>query len=265
MPDITRKTLGGVRRSLVWWSLGMAGIAAVWIPVYPTVRDSPSLNDLLQQYPEALKSFIGFGGSLDYTTGAGYLGSEVFSLTIPLVLIIAAVAAGARAIAGEEEQGTLDLLLANPVSRRRVVWEKLAALVVEMTVLGLVLWIALWVGARAVDMKVSGLHILAGSIDAVVLALMFGCIALLVGSASGHRGRAVAITAALAVAAYLLDAIAPLANSIDFLQKASPFYHYKAADPLREGLDLHVALLAAVAAVAAVLAPLAFDRRDLTS
>src|SRR5262245_40031862 len=202
MPEIAVQTLRGMRRSLVWWSLGMAGIAAVWIPVYPTVRDSPQLNELIQNYPEALKSFVGFGGSLDYTTGAGYLGSELFALTIPLVLIIAAVAAGARAIAGEEERGTLDLLLANPVSRLRVVWEKLGALLAEMLVLALVLWLALWIGARAVDMKVSGVHILAGTIDAIVLALMFGCIALLVGAATGRRGAAIAVTAALAVGCY---------------------------------------------------------------
>ena len=50
---------------------------------------------------------------------------------VPLLLLIAAIGAGARATAGEEERGTLDLLLANPISRRRLVLEKLAALAAE--------------------------------------------------------------------------------------------------------------------------------------
>ena len=44
---------------------------------------------------------------------------------VPLLLLVAAIGAGARAIAGEEERGTLDLLLSTPVSRRRLALEKL--------------------------------------------------------------------------------------------------------------------------------------------
>ena len=38
---------------------------------------------------------------------------------LPLLLLVYAIGAGSRAIAGEEESGTLDLLLAHPLSRRR--------------------------------------------------------------------------------------------------------------------------------------------------
>ena len=118
------------------------------VAVYPTVRDSPSLDKFVAQSPEALKAFIGFGGAIDYTSAAGYLGGELFSFMVPLLLLLAAIGAGARAIAGEEEVGTLELLLSCPISRRRLVLEKLAALVVETTALGVVLLVSLWVGAR---------------------------------------------------------------------------------------------------------------------
>jgi hypothetical protein len=45
------------------------------VAVYPTVRDNPDLTKLVQQYPQALKSFLSFGGGIDYTSGAGYLGT----------------------------------------------------------------------------------------------------------------------------------------------------------------------------------------------
>ena len=59
--------------------------------------------------------------------GAGVF--ELFSLMAPLLLIVFSIGAGASAIAGEEDRHTLELLLANPVSRCRIVLEKLAALV----------------------------------------------------------------------------------------------------------------------------------------
>jgi ABC-2 type transport system permease protein len=264
LSNVFAKSLRDVRRSLAWWSLGLVGLVAMMAAVYPTVRDNPDLNKLVKEYPEALKAFISFGGEVDYTSGAGYLGSELFSFMIPLLLLVAAIGAGSRAIAGEEEKGTLDLLLANPVSRRRVLLEKLGALAFEVVALGFVLWLSLWIGSRAATMKVSAGHLAAGATAAAILAIAFGTIALLVGAASGRRGLAVGLSAALAVAAYVVNSLAPLVSALEPLQKVSPIYHYTASDPLRHGLDaLHMSVLVGIALVAAVLAVAVFDRRDI--
>jgi ABC-2 type transport system permease protein len=53
-----------------------------------------------------------------------------------VLLIIFTTGIGARAIAGEEESGRLDLLLAYPVSRTRVVVQRFAALVVATLLVG---------------------------------------------------------------------------------------------------------------------------------
>ena len=98
--SLALKTLRDSRRGLLLWSLGLIGMVALMMAVYPTVRDDPALNDLVKRYPDALKSVIGFGGALDYASPAGYLGSELFSFMIPLLLIIAAVAAGSGAVGG---------------------------------------------------------------------------------------------------------------------------------------------------------------------
>lgn len=262
--NVLWKTLRDVRLAFFWWGLGLVGLVALMVSVYPSVRGNESLNRLVHDYPEALKGFVAFGGELDYLSGAGYLGSELFALMVPLLLLIAAIGAGGRALAGEEEAGTLDLLLANPVSRRRIAVDKLAALGLEVLGLGLVLWVALWIGCRAADLHVSAEHLAAATASAVLLAGGYGAIALLVGAATGRRGRALGVTAALAVAAYVVNGLAPLVDALEPLQKMSPFYHYAASDPLRHGLAAaHVAVLLAIAVVAALLGPLAFDRRDL--
>jgi ABC-2 type transport system permease protein len=258
------KTLRDMRRAFGWWSLGLVGMAALMISVYPTVRDNPDLNEMVRDYPDALKAFIAFGGELDYVSGAGYLGSELFSFMVPLLLIVAAIGAGARAIAGEEERGTLDLLLANPISRRRLVGDKLAALLTEITLLALVLWLSLLVGVEAVGMDVSAAHLAAATASAALLAFAFGAIALLVGAGSGRRGVAIGVAAAGAVAAYLVNSLAVLVEGLEPVRKASPFYHYAASDPLRHGLAVgHMSFLGGVAATAVVLTLFLFERRDL--
>jgi ABC-2 type transport system permease protein len=264
--SVLLKTLRDTRRALAWWSLGLVGMAALMISVYPSVRNNPQLNRLVQDYPEALRAFISFGGELDYVSGAGYLGSELFAFMVPLLLLVAAVGAGARALAGEEERGTLDLLLANPLSRRRLVIEKLGALALEVAALSLVLWVALLVGVEAVGMGVSAVHLAAATASAALLALAYGTIALCVGAASGHRGVAIGIAAAGAVGGYLVSSLATLVDVLEPARKASPFYHYAASDPLRHGLGVaHVGFLLAVVLTASFLAAAAFERRDLTA
>ena len=68
-------------------------MVALQVSVDPTVRDNSGLSDLAKNYPEVFKKLFGFGGAgFDHTSSAGYLGSELFSLMVPLPLIIAAVA-----------------------------------------------------------------------------------------------------------------------------------------------------------------------------
>ncbi len=262
--NVWLKNLRDVRRSLVWWSLGIAGLVAMIVAVYPSVRDNPGLNKLVQDYPEALKAFIAFGGAVDYASPAGYLGSELFSFMLPLVFLLALVGRAAATLAGEEEAGTLDLLLANPISRRRLALEKLAALVAEALALGAVLYVSLLVGTRAAGMDIAAVHLAAATAATLLLAFSFGAIAFLVGAATGHRARAIAVASAFAVASYLVNGLAPLVDALEPFQKASLFYHYAASDPLRSGLDAgHIGVLVAVAVVACVAAPFLFERRDL--
>ena len=264
--NLVLKSLRDVRRGFLWWSIGLAGFVALIVSVYPTVRSNPGLEKLAEDYPEALQAFVAFGGKVDYASAAGYLGIELFSLMVPLLFLVAAIGTGAGTIAGEEERGTLELLLSNPVSRARVVVEKSVALALEVAALGVVLWAALWVGALAVGMDISMWHLASATLAAVVLAIAYGEIAVLVGAASGRRGLTIGVTAALGVAAYLVNGLAPLVDALDGPQKLSPFYHYAAGDPLRRGLSLgHLSVLAAIAIVAAAAAPWAFSRRDVST
>lgn len=264
LSSVLAKTLRDLRRGFAWWSVGLVGMVALMVSVYPTVRDNPALDKLAKSYPDALKGILGFGGELDYSSAAGYLGVELFSLMVPLLLLVAAVGAGSNAIAGEEERGTLDLLLSAPISRRRVLLEKFGALLAEAAGLGVVLWVSLVIGARAVGMDIGAGRLGAATMLAVLLAVVFGAVALFVGSATGRRSRAIGLSAAAAVAAYLVNSLAPIVSGLGTIRKVSPFYYYTAGDPLRHGLEpLHALALALFALAAVAVAWVAIERRDL--
>jgi ABC-2 type transport system permease protein len=264
--SVLAKSLRDLRRGFAWWVVGLVGYVALIASVYPSIRDNPELDKLVESYPEALRAFIAFGGQLDFTSPAGYLGSELFSFMIPALFLVAAVGNGAGSIAGEEDRGTLDLLLSSPLSRTRIALEKLAALCLELLALGIVLWLALWVGARLFSMDISAGNLGGATAVLVVLAAAYGAIAFMLGGATGRKGLAVGVTVALAVAAYLVNSLAALVGALEPVQKLSPFYHYAAGDPLHEGLDpWHTLFLLAVGAAAATVGVVLFGRRDVAA
>jgi len=243
----------------------MVGLVLMYSAFYPSIKANASqLNRYMASLPKAVKEMIGRAG--DITSPPGYLQSEIFAIMAPLLLLIFAIGAGARATAGEEEAGTLDLLLVAPIERARVVLEKFGAMVAAAVGIGVVLFLALVLAGPLAGLHVALANIAAATVSVVLLAIAFGSIALLIGCWRGHKGVSIAITVALAVVTYLLNILAPLVESVKGLQLLSPFYYYIGHNPLRDGFSLaHALVLIGVSAIASALALVAFDRRDLAA
>lgn len=262
--EVMLTSLRMARRSIAWWSIGIVALVALMIAVYPSVRDNPAMDQILESYPELVQAFVSFGGVVDYTSPAGYLGAELFSMMLPLLFIIAAVVAGSKAVAGEEEAGTLDMLLALPLSRTRVLLEKTGALFIEMVILGLVLFVSLVVGTLAIGMDITVGGLASATFDVVALAWLYGALAVLLGAAIGRRAVAGGIAAALAVLAYVVNGLAPLVDLLDSLRPYSPWYHYADSAALTTGLDpLNIGVLLGITTALVLIAPPLLRRRDI--
>ncbi|HJV05182.1 MAG TPA: ABC transporter permease subunit [Actinomycetota bacterium] len=258
------KTLRDGRRALGWWALGLVALAAYVTSLWPTVRENAAqFNEFLDSAPEALRAFAG-GIRVDFATGPGYLNSQVFSFIVPLLFLIFAIRLGSRATAGEEQSGTMDLLLSAPIPRVRVIGQTFGAMVAATATLGVVLWAAFAVGTSAMDMGVSLGNLAATIGAAALLGLAFGSAAMLVGALRGNRGAAVGVAASVAVGTYLMNAVAAIAPDVEDLRLFSPFHYYNGADPLRNGPDPdHLILLSLVAGILLLLSMAAFERRDV--
>lgn len=260
------KTLSEQRRSLLWWGIGLFLAGASYAPFYPSIlENAKTLEQYMNSMPDFLKEAF-LGASADFTSPAGYLNTELFNFFAPLLLLLFAIGAGARAIAGEEERQTLDILLSTPIPRRRVVIHKFGAMLVAGALLSVLLWLSVPLTGPPFDLNPSLVDLTAAVFMCFLLAMAFGAIALAIGAATGRRSLAVGVTAGIAAGAYLLDLLVPAIDSIEFLQLLSPFHYYLGAEPMMRGLDVGNSLvLAGIAAVAFVAAVVLFERRDLAA
>lgn len=264
--SVFSKTLVEQRRSLLWWALGLAMATLLTTAFYPSVRDNAvALSDVIRSLPEGLRNAL-LGQSANFFSPEGYLQARLFSLFAPLLLMIYAIGAGARAIAGEEEQNTLDILLSTPVPRRRVFLDKAWAMLVALAGLSVVLLLAAAVTGPPFDVSIP-LGRLASAVAACfLLASAFGASALAIGAATGRRSLAIGVTSGAAAGTYLIDVLALSVDGLGWLQRVSPFYYYRASEPLSNGLDVgHAAGLAILPIAAIAAGVLAFERRDLAS
>lgn len=263
---VLRRFLGDNRRSFVKWSVGMAAVLAVSVPLYPSVRDQPGFEETVESLPPAVKALAGLQSGASILSAPGYLHSRVFSTMFPLVLLLFAVAIGARAIGGDEEAGNLELLLANPVTRLRVAVERYVGVAAAVGVLAGVGGVVLFALAPMVGLLegVSTVRLLAAVAGAFGLAVLHAGIAFAAGCVRGRRGTAVATAAAVAVGGYLLHGFVQTVPALEPLRFLSPWWWYLERNVLVSGPTLMgtlfpVALSPAVAAAGGW----AFLRRDL--
>lgn len=262
---ITTKTLRDGHRALLYWVVAVAALIAMYVEIYPSVRGNAMFTDFLNQLPESYRALFTAGGG-DFTSPSGYLNTELMSMMGPLVVLLFAVTGGAAAIAGEEDRRTLDLLLANPVRRSRVVLEKFAALCGGLVVVLVALWASLAVGTRLVGMDIELGRITAAVLSLGLLGMAFGACTLAIGCQTGRPGLSRSVAGLVAVVGYLLNGLAPMVGWLQPLRPLSPFHYYIGNDPLRSGLALdHVAVLLAVTVALVAWAVLAFQRRDIAT
>jgi ABC-2 type transport system permease protein len=235
--------------------MGLALMAALVVAIYPSYKDQLANFEV----PEALE---GLTGDIDYASPEGFLSAE-FASWVPIVTLIFAIMAGTSALAGEEANGTLDLLLSQPISRRRLALEKMAAIVVATFLITFIACLGWVLSVPFVDIDIGLAELFVATLLIVPITLTFAFLAMFLGAVMVDRRAATASVTALAVASYFLNYLAQIVDSLRPLAWASPFRYYD-FEALAEGVDWwRTAVLLGVAATLSIATLANFEKRDI--
>ena len=237
---------------VMFWLMGvMMG------PIYAGL--SGTLAAVGEGFPEDLLIFFGGG---DLTTPEGYYQVEVFGMMAPIAVLVVTIAIGARALAGEEENRTISVLLANPVSRTALLRAKTVTMVAFAVVVGAAHFGGVAAGIWLSGIEMSIANVAATSLLSTLVGLVFGSLALFLSATTGKARLAVFVPVGAAIAFHVMNSLAEVNGAA--WGRLSPFHYYLGTDPLRTGMDwANAGLLALLAAVLIGLAVPAFARRDL--
>ncbi|HEU4490537.1 MAG TPA: ABC transporter permease subunit [Jiangellales bacterium] len=258
--EVWSQTLYQQRRALLGWVLGIAGVSVMYAGFYPAVS-APEFTEAYASMPSGVVEAFGMQ---DLTTAAGYLGSTVYGILGPVLVMVFAIGWGARFIAGDEQSGVLDLLLAHPVSRPSVLLQRTLTLVLGLLALGITVVVAVFLVSGPADLDLGVGQLAAASLHLVALGLAMGAVTLAIGAATGSKAAAIGGGAVVAVLSWMANALAPQAEALSWLTDVSPFAWYAQGQPLVSGVQWgDVGLLVGLAAVAVAVGLALFRRRDL--
>ena len=190
----------------------------------------------MDQLPDALVAFL--GGSVNFQTAEGFLNAELFSIFGPILIIVYSTIRGAIAIAGEEEARTLDQLLTNPISRRRLALEKTLAIISCLVLLSLILFVGVILGSSLSNYALNLGHLFEMIFSFFILGVTTTFISLGIGMAVGKKSFAGGITGGIMVAGFLLNGVHAAVDSVEWTKFLSAFWYYNGNQVLVNGIEL---------------------------
>lgn len=249
-------------RGTLLLTVGFLLIAGLYIGLFPSIEQSGvDFAEMMESMPE------GFQSAFDVesiNTVEGFLAVELYQFIWVLLFGIYAAYSAAGLVAGDVETGRLDLLLAAPVSRVRLLLERFAALLVPVLVPNLLVPLGVVFGVRLIGESIDVVDLLMVHVLSIPYLLVCAGLGLLLSVAADRE--AIAQRGAI-VAVFMLFLVETVAESadVDWLGALSPTRYYDPAAILVDGsYDVAGALFLLAGAAALVVASLAyFQRRDI--
>ena len=256
--SILSKSLRDYRVPMLAWGFGLLVFMAAEVAMAtPTV---------VTAYLSLVKILSFWGDPYAMNTPEGYITFRYLETAWPILLSIWPILAGARLVRGEEERGTMEVLLATSQSRTRLLLEKVNALVIALLVIAVLFAVGVVGGFAALGGgHVDFVRALLAGLNLVLLAFFFGMVALLLSQVTTGRRAAAGWTSGLLILFVFLYMAGRELNG-SWVQYLSPVYYYNLNRPLIAGFPdqpLAALLLLGLAVLCLGGSVFLFARRDI--
>ena len=256
-----KHALRNAQGQILGWGIGLALLGLLIVPMYESfAAQGEVFEDMMELFPAEIMVFFGDLGNM--ATPEGWLSIEFFSY-MPLILGIFAIQSGTGLLAKDEEGGTLDLVIAHPVSRMSLYIGSYLAFLFSLAAVLLIAWLGIILPVGWSSMSLTGVEVARPFISLFVVLVLFGSLGLFLSMLLPSRRWASMISGLLLVASFFITGLSQLNEDLENVAWLSPLNYFQAQDAFA-GLNGEWILgLLAAAVVFFLLAGWRFLRRDL--
>jgi ABC-2 type transport system permease protein len=158
MPEIARYEGAKRIRGSLAMAAGIVLLTSLYVWMFPRITDSVDLDEYVDAWPPALREAF---GATELGSIEGFLAAELYAFVWVILLGIYLAYAAASTIAGPVERDRMDLLLALPISRARLLTERFASLLVPIFLLNAVVPVFVYAAVSLIGESLSAVDLLA--------------------------------------------------------------------------------------------------------
>lgn len=262
MMPILKWELKRRKASMIWWTAGIAALIGLNILSYIAIKDHISeLNASLDGLTDSAGAF--FGGN-DFFSPVGYLSSQIYFILLPLLLIIMVLTL-ASSLMNDENDKTVELTLARPITRRRLVLTKaLAGLIIFATTCILTYFVAV-ICVKIAGLDISQANLLLTHLLTFAFSLSFGMISFALIALSRATRRLAGVMAIVAsFGGYIISSLSGNVSWLEGPAKFAPYHYFDTTKLLNGDIDPGlIVYLAGVLIVTVLVTAIFYPRRDI--
>lgn len=249
------------RTPLIIWSASIAFLLFICLIIFP---------DMKSQVSELNTAFSSMGGfteafgmdRLNMGELMGFYGLECGNI-LGIGGSFFAAYIGVSALADEEKNRTAEFLMTHPVSRGKIVLDKLLSVLIQILILNVVgvLTSLIVISAIGEDVQINEFFLL----HLAYLLLQIEIAAVCFGISAAIRRSGTGIGLGLAAILYFLNIIANLTEKADWLKYITPFGYAEAADIIANSeIDWVLAVIGCIVTAAGIAAAfIVYIRKDI--
>src|ERR1043165_5928917 len=234
--NVYLKSLRDYRIGILGWGIGMGLVV---------MSPMASVASLVST-PQARAELVGLAQQFAWNAAAVAVdtigGYAMFKIGVFVFLIaVWPLRAAGRALRGEEERGSMDVLLSAPRSRARVAIEKIAAISTALFAMGLLIGLLTFAGGQAFQGEFGLGDALLYGLDIALVCAVFAGITLvlsqfMIEGAAGWGGG-------LLVIFIVLDMVHRVFPDAENISRLSPIYYFNLSKPLVPSYGTNVGAL----------------------
>ena len=261
LSSIFLKTLRDYRVAILGWGIGMGLVVVSPMASVAALVTTPQERE---QLVSLAATFAWNADTVAVDTIGGY---ATFKIGIFIFLIAGwPLLAASRMLRGEEDRGSLDVLLSLPRPRLRVALEKLAAMWTALLAMGVLIGLLAFAGGKKFGADFGLGDGLLFGVNLALICAVIGGVALLISQFTQERGPAAGWTAGLLLIFVVLDMVHRVVPNTEWISRLSPIYYYNLSKPLIPSYGTDAGGMLVQLALAVLLSGAAvwlFERRDV--
>lgn len=267
MRGIFTRILKDKRTAFIAYSLGSLATVEMYIALFPAIRDqAQELSKLLEAYPKGFMEAFGFNeATAIFSKLEAYMSTEYFSFFWPIMVITMMIGFANVMIVTEVEKGTIELALAQPISRMKLFFIRYLAGTAYLAVFNFISVFGIIPFARLHNIDFQ----FANYVTIFFISFLFGMtifsMAVLFSALFSEKGKAMAVSAAVLLSMYVANIVSTLKDSLENVRYFSIFYYYNPTQTFgsNEIVDYAIPVFLGAIVVLTLLSALWFSRRDV--